>query len=218
MSETDEEKNGSSVSTASGEESPAADEKTEPAAEVTPETLLADARAEAGRMKEQWIRTAADFDNFRKRTRRELEDARKSGREEILKEFLPVFDNLERAIQSAQRAKEIKAVADGLNMILRQYGDTLGRVGIQKVATIGQQFDPSHHEAIQQVESDEHPPGTVVAEVQPGYLQGERLIRAAMVVVSKPKVKADDAEKGEKAADEAKPAAEDAGEEPKKAD
>ena len=143
------------------------------------------------------MRTAADFDNFRKRTRRELEDARKGGREEILKEFLPVFDNLERAIASAQRAQEVKAVADGLQMILRQYGDTLGRVGIQKVKTIGQQFDPSHHEAIQQVETDEHTPGTVVAEVQPGYLQGERLIRAAMVVVAKPKAKAE-AESDEK--------------------
>ncbi len=161
----------------------------------SPETLLAEAKAETAKMKEQWMRTAADFDNFRKRTRRELDDARKTGREEILKEFLPVFDNLERAIASAQRAQEVKAVADGLQMILRQYGDTLGRVGIQKVATIGQQFDPSHHEAIQQVETDEHPPGTVVAEVQPGYVQGERLIRAAMVVVAKPKPKAEEPEK-----------------------
>jgi molecular chaperone GrpE len=89
---------------------------------------------------------------------------------------------------SAERATEVKPVSDGLKMVLRQFVDTLGRSGITKVPTIGQQFDPGLHEAIQQVETEEHPPGTVVAEVQPGYLQGERLIRAAMVVVAKPKV------------------------------
>lgn len=148
---------------------------------------LAEAKAEAARMKEQWMRAAADFDNFRKRSRRELEDMRKAGKEDLLKEFLPVFDNLERAIQSAQRATDVKGVAEGLQMVLRQYVDTLARGGITKVPSVGAQFDPAHHEAIQQVQTDEHPPGTVVAEVQPGYAQGDRLIRAAMVVVAKPK-------------------------------
>jgi molecular chaperone GrpE len=147
---------------------------------------LTEAKAEAARMKDQWMRTAADFDNFRKRSRRELEDMRKAGKEELLKELLPVFDNLERAIQSAQRATDVKGVAEGLSMVLRQYVDTLARGGISKVPSVGQLFDPAHHEAIQQVETAEHPPGTVVAEVQPGYQQGDRLIRAAMVVVAKP--------------------------------
>ena len=156
---------------------------------------VAEAKAEAAKMKDQWMRTAADFDNFRKRSRRELEDSRKAGKEDLLKEFLPVFDNLERAIQSAQRATDLKGVAEGLAMVLRQYVETLGRGGITKVPTIGSQFDPAHHEAIQQVESDE-PPGTIVSEVQPGYMQGERLIRAAMVVVAKPKAPAAEKEGG----------------------
>jgi molecular chaperone GrpE len=159
-------------------------------AEAAPADPLAEAKAEAQKNKEQWMRTAADFDNFRKRSRREIDDARRGGREDMLKEFLPVFDNLERAIQSAQRAQDVKPVADGLNMILRQFIDTLGRVNITKVATVGKDFDPTVHEAIQQVETDEHPPGTVVAEVQPGYIQGERLVRPAMVVVAKPKASA----------------------------
>lgn len=158
---------------------------------------LANAKAEAARMKDQWMRTAADFDNFRKRSRRELEDTRKAGKEELLKEFLPVFDNLERAVQSATRATDVKGVAEGLQMVLRQYSETLTRGGITKVPSVGAHFDPSHHEAIQQIETDEHPPGTVVAEVQPGYLQGERLIRAAMVVVAKPKTKEAPAPAGE---------------------
>jgi molecular chaperone GrpE len=145
------------------------------------------ARADAARLKDSLLRTAADFDNFRKRTRREVDDARKAGREELLKEILPVFDNLERGIQSSQRATEVKAVADGLLMVLKQFENTLARMQITRVPTLGNMFDPSVHEAIQQVETDEQPPGTVVAEVQPGYMNGERLLRAAMVVVAKPK-------------------------------
>jgi molecular chaperone GrpE len=169
----------------SGEE-PKPEEGAEAASPADP---LAEAKAEALKNKDQWMRTAADFDNFRKRSRREIEDARRGGREEMLKEFLPVFDNLERAIQSAGRAQEVKAVADGLHMILRQFVDTLGRINIAKVPTVGKDFDPTVHEAIQQVETDDHAPGTVVAEVQPGYVQGDRLVRPAMVVVAKPKAK-----------------------------
>lgn len=172
------------------EGAPADESKSDEGAETAaPADPLAEARAEAQKNKDQWMRTAADFDNFRKRARREIDDARRSGKEDMLKEFLPVFDNLERAIQSAQRAQEVKAVADGLNMILRQFIDTLGRVNITKVPSVGQEFDPTVHEAIQQVESDEHAPGTIVAEVQPGYVQGDRLVRPAMVVVAKPKAK-----------------------------
>lgn len=150
-----------------------------------PQDPLAHAQAEAAKLKDAWLRTAADFDNFRKRTRKELEDARRNGREDLLRALLPVFDNLERAIQSAQRSTDVKAIAEGLAMIQRQFVDALGREGIARVPAVGHPFDPSVHEAIQQVETSESPPGTVLAEVQPGYTQGDRLVRAAMVVVSK---------------------------------
>ena len=165
----------------------ASDEGDPPASSGKPLDPLEAARADAARLKDSLLRTAADFDNFRKRTRREVDDARKAGREELLKEILPVFDNLERGIQSSQRATEVKAVADGLLMVLKQFENTLARMQITRVPTLGNMFDPSIHEAIQQVETDEQPPGTVVAEVQPGYMNGERLLRAAMVVVAKPK-------------------------------
>jgi molecular chaperone GrpE len=184
MSEETDDKAPETGETANGE---APGSGTAGGAPAEPPDPVAEAKAEAAKMKEQWVRTAADFDNFRKRSRREVEDARKGGKEELLKELLPVFDNLERAIQSAQRATDVKGVAEGLQLVLRQYVDTLARGGITKVASVGKPFDPTHHEAIQQVETNEHPPGTVVAEVQPGYAQGERLIRAAMVVVAKPK-------------------------------
>jgi molecular chaperone GrpE len=72
-------------------------------------------------------------------------------------------------------------------MVVKQFVDIVGRAGITKVPTVGKMFDPSLHEAIQQVETDDHPPGMVVSEIQAGYLQGERLVRAAMVVVAKPR-------------------------------
>jgi molecular chaperone GrpE len=161
-----------------------ADERTSEGASLDP---LASALAESQRLKEQWMRVAADYDNFRKRTRRDLEDAKKAGREELLKGMLPVFDNFERAIHSAARATEVKGIVDGLSMVLKQFVDTLERNAISKVKTTGTLFDPAVHEAIQQVETDDHPVGTVVAEVLPGYVSGDRLVRAAMVVVAKPK-------------------------------
>jgi molecular chaperone GrpE len=151
------------------------------------------AQAEAARMKEAWLRTAADFDNFKKRSKREVDESRRTGREELIRALLPVFDNLERALQSAQRSADVKAMADGLSMVQRQFTDVLGREGIGRVPTIGHPFDPGLHEAIQQIETDEHAAGTVIAEVQPGYLQGERLLRAAMVVVARAKSSAEDA-------------------------
>lgn len=161
-----------------------------------PGSPLEEAQAEIARLRDQLLRTAADFDNFRKRTRRELDDAHKRGKEELLRELLPIFDNLERAVIHAGQASDAKAVADGVGMVLKQFQDTLGKVGIKRIVTVGGPFDPSLHEAIQQIETNDHPAGTIVAEVQPGYSMGDRLLRAAMVVVAKPRPKSD-AEKPE---------------------
>jgi molecular chaperone GrpE len=150
-----------------------------------PDQKLAEVQAEAARLRDQLLRTAADFDNFRKRARREEADASRRGKEGLLKDLLPVFDNLERAVQHAEGAQEVKAVADGLRMVLKQFIDTLDRGGIKRVPTVGQPFDPTKHEAIQHLASTEHPAGVVLAEVQPGYTIGDYLARAALVVVSK---------------------------------
>jgi molecular chaperone GrpE len=147
--------------------------------------LRVDPQAEMARLRDQLLRTAADFDNFRKRARREQEDATRRGRETTIKDLLPIFDNLERATAHAESGADTKAVSDGLRMVTKQFVDTLDRMGIKRVATVGQPFDPSRHEAIQHLESKEHPAGTIVAEVQAGYLIGDFLVRPAMVVVSK---------------------------------
>lgn len=146
---------------------------------------VAQAKAEAAELKDKYLRLAADYDNYRKRARKDVDEAERRARESLLKDLLPVFDNLERAATHATQSTDVKAVGDGVRMVLKQFLDTLERVGIKRVDTTGAAFDPNVHEAIQQLESTEHPPGTVVAEVQAGYAMGERLVRAAMVVVAK---------------------------------
>ncbi|MFO0550210.1 MAG: nucleotide exchange factor GrpE [Polyangiaceae bacterium] len=157
-----------------------------PKSEAKPEpSPLEQAQAEAAKYREQLLRTAADFDNFRKRSRREAEDAQRKGKESAIKEILPIFDNLARALASADNAPDAKSVADGLKMIFRQYTSTLDRMNVKKVETVGKPFDPSLHEAIQHVESAEHAAGVIATEVQAGYTIEGHLLRAAMVCVSK---------------------------------
>ena len=146
---------------------------------------LAQLEADHGRLKDQLLRTAADFDNFRKRTRRDLEDAASRAREELLTELLPVFDNLERAADAAHNATEVTAVAEGVTMVLKQFEDIGSRIGIEKVAALGERFDPQLHDAVQHMESADHDPGTIMAEIMPGYRLRERLVRPAMVVVAR---------------------------------
>ena len=143
------------------------------------------AKAEQAKLKDQLLRTLADFDNFRKRSRRELSEAERRGRDDMLKEFLPVFDNLDRASVHAETATDIKALADGIGLVMRQFADTLSKVGIERVPAVGQPFDPSVHEAVQQMETSDFEPGTIAAEVQAGYKNSEKLIRPALVVVAK---------------------------------
>lgn len=160
-------------------------------------TDLEKAHAERDRMREQLLRVAADFDNFRKRSRKEIEEVRRRTIEDTLREVLPIVDNLERAADAMSTATEVSAVTDGVHMVLRGFEDIAGRLGLKRVATIGHQFDPTCHDAVQQEETNEHAPGTIVSEVVPGYYLGERLLRPAMVVVAKPPAKTEDPVVGE---------------------
>ena len=157
------------------------------APEAAPSDPLAQMTAERNKLKDQLLRTAADFDNYRKRARKDVEDAARRGREDTLRELLPVADNLERAIAAGANAREIEGVVEGVRMVHKLFIDSLERIGVSRVPSIGERFDPMVHEAIQQVETDEHPPGTVVAELMPGYRLGDKLVRAAMVAVAKMK-------------------------------
>jgi molecular chaperone GrpE len=142
--------------------------------------------AERDKLKDQLLRLAADFDNFRKRTRREIEDVKVRAREDVLRELLPIFDNLRRAISASSEAQNAESIIEGVQMVLKLFEDTGERLGLKQIDSLGQRFDPAIHDAIQQVESTEHQPGTIVSEITPGYLFGTHLLRAAMVVVARP--------------------------------
>jgi molecular chaperone GrpE len=158
-------------------------------AELDPQELLAKleaAKAETLKIRDQLLRTAADFDNFRKRSRKDVEDAQRKTSERVLLEVLPVADNLERAVQAAQQGGDLNSVVEGVTMVLRFLEDALGRLGVERIKSLGQGFDPGLHEAVQQVESDE-PAGTVVTEMTPGYRLAGKLLRPAMVAVARPR-------------------------------
>ncbi|MCC7536003.1 MAG: nucleotide exchange factor GrpE [Deltaproteobacteria bacterium] len=161
----------------------AADASAEPAADDP----VAAIRAERDKLHDQLLRTAAELENTRKRTRREVDEARSKGREDAIRELLPVFDNLERAGQAASvGTTDAKAIAEGVQMVLRLFEDHLQRLGVERLKSLGERFDPTLHDALQQVDSDE-PPGTIVTEIQPGYRMGARLVRAATVIVARPR-------------------------------
>jgi molecular chaperone GrpE len=133
---------------------------------------------------DRYLRAAADLENLRKRQKRELEDAKLESKQKVLKEMLPVVDNLERAIEHAVAGSGTNAIVEGVQLVLRQLMTAFERLGVTPVDAMGQPFDPNLHEAISQVES-EAPPGSVVQVLQKGYKSGDRLIRPALVVVAK---------------------------------
>jgi molecular chaperone GrpE len=154
------------------------------------------------------LRTAAEFDNFKKRTLKEKDDARRFAIESLLKDFLPVADNLERALEHAEE-HDPKQVVDGVRLVQKMLEAALAKHGVVGFSARGQPFDPNLHEALMQQESDA-PPGTVISEMARGYKLHDRLVRPAAVVVARPKA-------GGAAAQPAAPAPPDspAGEEPK---
>jgi molecular chaperone GrpE len=134
---------------------------------------------------ERLLRTAAEFDNFRKRVQKEKDELRKFAVESLLKDFLPVADNLERALDHAEE-HDLRQVIEGVRLVQKMLGDALGKHGIVAFSAVGQPFDPNVHEALMQQESDK-PAGTVVSEMARGYKLHERLVRPAAVVVAGPR-------------------------------
>jgi molecular chaperone GrpE len=132
---------------------------------------------------ERLLRTAAEFDNFKKRATKEKEDAQKFGTERLLKDFLPVMDNLERALDHAEQSN-LSQVVEGVKLVQKLFESTLAKHGVLGFSAVGKQFDPTVHEALMNQESDA-PAGTVVSEMAKGYKLHERLVRPAAVVVAK---------------------------------
>ncbi|HUJ28261.1 MAG TPA: nucleotide exchange factor GrpE [Myxococcales bacterium] len=134
---------------------------------------------------ERLLRTAAEFENFKKRAQKERDDAAKFGNERLLKDFLPVMDNLERALDHAEQ-HDLKQVIEGVKLVQKLFETTLGKHGVTGFSAVGKPFDPAVHEALMQQESDE-PANTVLSEMAKGYKLHDRLVRPAAVVVAKPR-------------------------------
>jgi molecular chaperone GrpE len=135
---------------------------------------------------DRYLRAAADLENLRKRQKRELDDVRLESKGKVLKEMLPVVDNLERAIEHATVQAGTNPIVEGVQLVLRQFLTAFERLDVTPIEAGGQPFDPNLHEAISQQESDQ-PPGTVMQVLQRGYKSGDRLLRPALVVVAKAK-------------------------------
>jgi molecular chaperone GrpE len=131
------------------------------------------------------LRMAADLENYKKRAAREKEDWTKFANEDLIKSILPFIDNLERAVNHAQKIADTGVLVEGVRLTLQQLLQSLNKFGLSSFESVGKPFDPAMHEAMLVVETDKHEPNQVVEEFQKGYLLNDRLIRPATVSVSK---------------------------------
>ena len=142
--------------------------------------------------RDKWLRSVAELENYKKRVIKEKEDLGRYGNEKIIKELLPIMDNLERALEYSGQSDNHQAFLEGIDMTRKQLIKTLEKFGVRRVESANKPFDPTHHEAMMQVESTDHQPNVVVQELETGYLLNDRLIRPAKVVVEKsPAVESD---------------------------
>jgi molecular chaperone GrpE len=135
-------------------------------------------------LNDKYLRQAAEFDNYKRLAQRDQRDQIRFGNEQLLRELLPVVDNLERAIKAAKDSDAGEVLIQGVDLTLKQLLGALGKFGVQAVPTIGQRFDPSAHQAVASVPSDQVPEQHIVEEFQRGYTLHDRILRAAMVTVS----------------------------------
>lgn len=154
------------------------------------------AESEAKETHDKYLRLYADFENYKKRSTREMQDFRKYSTETLLREMLTVVDNLALAIQASnEHTNDQDSIAEGIDMTLKQVLGILEKNNVKPIDSVGNPFDPRYHEAFLQEESDEHPENTVIRELQRGYMLHDRLLRPAVVAVSKLKESGSDEKK-----------------------
>jgi molecular chaperone GrpE len=171
---------------ATGAEEPRTPEATRDASSGSePGAELAEKDRLIAELNDKYLRTLAESENIRKRARQQSEETVRLQREGLLRDILPIIDNLERAVQAAKTTTDSRVIVDGVEMVLRSLLDLLKTHGVIPLSVVGQTFDPSRHEAVDHVESEEHPPNTVVSEFHRGYLIGDRMLRPARVAVAK---------------------------------
>ena len=146
---------------------------------------LPDVQEELLAAQDKYLRLAAEFENYKRRSQRDLSESIKFANESLLKNLLPVIDNLERAIKCGKDAGMVNAVMEGVELTHKSFLETVEKLGLRQISSAGQPFDPSRHQAVAQVESDTHDANMVVEEYQKGYFLHDRILRPAMVTVAK---------------------------------
>lgn len=150
------------------------------------EERIAELEARVKDSHDKYLRSMAELDNVRKRARKDNEEARIDAQSRVLREMLPVIDNLERAVaHAAQSGDGASGVLEGIQLVLRQFAQALERCNVHAIEARGLPFDPTQHEAVSQIVTADAPAGSVVEVMQTGYRIGERLLRPALVVVAK---------------------------------
>ena len=186
--------------TSEKEEQVSEEPKDQEETEISPEELIEKLNEEITGLKDQRLRAIAELENFRKRAEKDQSDALKYGISNFAKEIINIRDNIERAQSSisdeAKNNEAIKSVIEGIDLIAQSVVSTFEKIGIKKIESLNEKFDHNLHQAMMEIENEELEPGTIVQELIPGYTLHDRLLRPAMVGVSKkPKKNEDNADK-----------------------
>ena len=182
--------------TSEKEEQVSEEPKDQEEAEISPEDLIEKLNEEITSLKDQRLRAIAELENFRKRAEKDQSDALKYGISNFAKEIINIRDNIERAQSSisdeAKNNEAIKSVIEGIDLIAQSVVSTFEKIGIKKIESLNEKFDHNLHQAMMEIENEELEPGTIVQELIPGYTHHDRLLRPAMVGVSKKSNKNED--------------------------
>ena len=141
-------------------------------------------KADYEQLNNQYLRLAADFENFRKRQEVERENLIKYGAADALKKLIEVLDNFDRGEKALEKVEDCQVVKDNFNLLHKQTLDVLAKLGLEQIETEGKEFDPNFHEAVMQTPTSEHPEHTIVNELQKGYKLGDRVLRPSLVNVA----------------------------------
>ena len=159
-----------------------------PLGEMTKDQLIekiSEVQASADTNMDHYLRSQAEMENMKKRFQKEKQDLIKYGNETLTKQLLPVADNLEKALDHSEDENSIEALREGVDLTLKGLMNVLEKAGVEVVEAVGAPFDPNFHEAVSEQEDDRAAPGTVLKELQKGYLLNQRLVRPAMVIINK---------------------------------
>jgi len=158
----------------------------EPPADTSPtEATAPELERQRDELRDRLLRTAAEFDNYRKRVDRERRELAEAASVDLIRDLLPLVDDLERALQVEATSEEAEAYRRGFEIIYRQLLEVLRKRGVTPIEAVGRPFDPLYHEAVVHEASQTHPEGEVMGELRRGYMIGERLLRPSMVRVAK---------------------------------